>query len=458
MAAGIAACVFALAGTVALTNPRFGAILIWFFIWMYPNTALYGTLPLNVRFDNLWALLIFLICLFSPQSRRTTSGLVWLSLLWVVSITLGGLAGLVSTGGEEWGVVIKDMARALYIPMTTYALYNLLGTEQHLDKYIRWMVLAAALAAILAIAMVHVPGPLNVFLIPKYDVEHQLTALERIEAAETVSRRAQGSVGTISLAVVMMCMSLLSLSMAVYHEKKALRPYFGIACGVCVVALAYTITRGAIGGFGVAVLCALLFTRRRGTLLTITILGAAVLLAEGSLVEKLMTRLGFLGDAGQSHLAASWETRAWLVEKFIEDFSVSYFLFGMGFVTVHVTTHATVHNTYLGSVVYCGVLGVVTMVLIIRSAALLGIRALKAKDDWLCQALGTYLIMLLISLLVYGVVAELFQTTMAMHLLFASMVFVQCRLEQLGKVPQAKPVRVLEPTPLIMAGPYVQRP
>ena len=87
---------------ISFIRPRFGLVMIWITSWLYPNTLLSGTLPLNVRFDDLWVVYMFLLSLFVAH-RTTGLGIVpWLAMLWMLTNVTGNLAGLLMSGGGQW--------------------------------------------------------------------------------------------------------------------------------------------------------------------------------------------------------------------------------------------------------------------------------------------------------------------------------------------------------------------
>ena len=420
-----------LAAAVALVRPKWGVALIWPAIWLYPNTALYGTLPLNVRFDDLWIVFIFVLAVFYARGKSAAGGLLWLAVAWSLCMIVGNLAGLFVTGGIEWQQVIKSSLKTLYVPMITYILAVFLNDERDVLNHMKAIVLAAVAAGALGIAMVYFPRPFAAFLIPGVKVVgfQVITAQEMATAGELISRRAQGAVGTFGLAAIMMTVSLMALSMTIYHPGRRLRLFFALMMPLCLVALAYTVMRGAIGGLLAAILWAILFTRRRGVLLAVSVVGILFLLVEGGLLERVLLRVTGEAGARETPLIASLLYRFKIWETFVENFSPVYLLTGMGMSSVLRVAKATAHNTYLGAFVYGGLLGVALLVATIARAWGLG-RRLRACLDPLSEGLGVFMFMVLVSFMVYGITNELFQQIGTMQLFFAAMVFAQKRLEQ----------------------------
>jgi hypothetical protein len=424
-----------LSAAAGILRPQLGAVLIWTFAWLYPNSLLYDILPLNIRFDDLWVVYMFLVCLFLYRHGTGLGRLTWLAIAWWLSIFLGNMTGLLMTGGLAWQDIIKWISKSLYVPMTTYVLSCVLDSPRALEAHLKGLLISGVLAGALGIAMVYVPGTFSAFFISRS--AHGLLPVEMVEAGEQITRRAQGSVGTNALAALSSSLALLALMMAVYQNRTRLRLFCGITCGALMVTLGYTVTRGVIGGVLAALLWAVLFTRRRWVLISLIVLGTIVLMWQGGLIERIMLRI--VGQPG-SPVAPFWEGligRFAILDMFARNFRIVYVFFGMGMPTVGKLMQATTHNTYLGSFVYSGVFGAIVLVLVITRGIRLGRGLLRAADDPFSQAIGSFMLMLVIALMTYGVVAENFQAFSAMQIYFAAMVFVEKRLLQVQAEQEA---------------------
>jgi hypothetical protein len=419
MTVALAVTVWVVLALIAVVRPRFGAILIWFMTWSYPNTLLFGTLPLNARLDDLWVVFMFVVCLISPQSRKTTGLVVWLALAWWLSVLI-------------------------YIPMTAYILSSLLHKPEHLESHLRWMCIAAAVAGAIAIGSVYFPYQFEAFLPPI--TLSGMTGVEQVEAvANTEARRAGGSLGIVPLGMLMMNISLLSLAMVVYRVRPAARTFYATICGACLVTLAYTISRGAIVGLIGAVCWALVFARRRAAFVLVAIGASVVLLLQGGLVERVLARF----SGGATPYATTFEEglagRLDVLRIFIENLSPAFFLTGIGMPSASSHLHATAHSAYLGALVYSGIPGLVVLVLAIHRGVVLGRRAVRVPADRTSQALGTYMLMLVVGMMVVGLSAESFQLVWPAQLYFAALVFAERGLAQ---VPAAPLTRLVRPPPM----------
>lgn len=420
-------CVFlAVAAVIALLRPQIGAPLIWFAIWLYPNTLLYGLLPLNIRLDDLWVVFMTIICLVSPFSRRQLGTLTWLAIAWACSIIIGDITGFMVLGGAAWEPIIKAAGKSLYIPMTAFVLSSLLYQEKYLRDHIRWLTVAGVAAAVLGIITVYSPEWAGPFLIRRVQGR---TAEEIMAAQDAIARRARGALGSPALAAVTLNGTLLATCMGIYHRGQWARVLFALAAVCCAIGLAYTVTRGTIAALVVALVWAVVFTRRRVTFLAIMSIAAGGLVIQGDILLRILMRITDM-RSGMHAWEYGWASRTAIWDMFAQNPSIIALISGHGMVATSIVYRATVHNAYLGAIFYSGILGVLVMITILVVGVRLGRRASRVKDDWLCEALGTYLLMLLVAMAVNGMVAENFQQAIPMQCLFAAMVFVKHRLDQ----------------------------
>jgi len=459
MTAGIAAIICGVLAIITFIRPRVGIALIWPVTWLYPNTLLYDSLPLNVRFDDLFVVLVFLATLASPSTRGQSGRILRLAGLWWLSLAIGAVTGVLITGNYAWVAVLKLIGKSLYVPMTVYVLYAAIQDLPQLERQLRAIAVGAALAGLLAIAMLLQPHSLNIFLIPSYNVEVGLTAQELRETIEDVTTvRAEGAVGVMGLATIMQHATLLCLALMLWHPRPRTRAFYAVLAAVGGVALLYNTTRGAIAGVVVGVIWALFFTRRRVPLVATGVAAGVALILQGSLVQRILRRVTE-STGYESGFSQGLAIRLGIWQNFVDNFSPLYLFFGTGMIGAFIEQSMTAHNAYLGALVYTGLFGVVALLLIIWAAVHRVRSMLRIQSDWCAQALGTYLGMVTVAVLVSGLALENLQQTHTMQLFFAAMVFADLRLRQLGgAVAQdvATPL-VLPDQPVILPGYASQR-
>ncbi len=457
MTLGIVVIVWGLLVILAFLRPRLGIALIWPLVWLYPNTLLYDSLPLNVRFDDLFVVFTFLAVLISPECRGRMGPLFWLAVFWWLSEAVGTATGVVVAGSFAWTAALKQIGKALYVPLTVYMLYGAIQTFPQLQRQVLAIGIAAAAAGTLAVVMVYRPYEFGAFLIPSVNLETGLTAAEIREGIENVlETRAQGAVGITTLSVLSQHATLLCIGFMLWHPRPLTRALYGVLAAASAITLLHTATRGAIGGLVAGIAWALLFTRRRGLLATASAVAAVALVLQGNVLKRILLRVTE-STGYQSTFTEGLRVRFEIWQRFIDNFSPIYLFVGSGMIGAFVEQKATAHNTYLGALVYGGIVGVIILVLLVRAAIVRARRALATTADWASQALGTYVGMLVAALLVSGFVMENFQQVTAVQLLFAALVFIDLRQGQLAGAPTPglSVPALLPDQPVILPSPYV---
>jgi hypothetical protein len=456
MFVALAIVLWFVAAVVALARPKWGAALIWPAIWLYPNGPLYGTLPLNVRLDDLWVVFMFLLAI--SFSRGKGGGpLFWLAMAWAVSLILGDFAGFFITGGADWQTIVKAGLKTLHVPMIVYVLNVFIAEERDALNHLKAMAVAGAAASILGIAMVYFPEALKMFLIPSAKVVgfQVVTALEALEEHDVLTRRAQGSLGFMGQATMLMSVGLLCLWMMLYHANRGARLLFAVTLGISVVGLAYTITRNAIGGFMAGVVWGVVFTRRRMPLIGLLVLGALALViqGQGGLLDRIMLRVTGPGGTQATPFMEGLLLRLDIWHRFAANFSPVYLFTGMGMTSVRMVAKSTAHNSYLGAFVYSGLTGAVVLYLILARAVRLGVNLRRYGQDGFSQGLGAWLCSLVVALCLAAFFIELFQQPLKMQVLFAAMVVADKQLARVRAAAEPRPSLVPEPGGGLLAYP-----
>ena len=107
---------------VTLVRPRVGAVFTWFAIWLYPVSLMYGTLPLDLRFDDLWVMFIFFatILLFGDRRGFALGRVELLSFIWFFVALIGNVVGFLVLGAGSWQEILKATGKAVYCTMHGY--------------------------------------------------------------------------------------------------------------------------------------------------------------------------------------------------------------------------------------------------------------------------------------------------------------------------------------------------
>ena len=279
--------------------------------------------------------------------------------------------------------------------------------------------------------------------------------LEAIEEHDVLSRRAQGSLGFMGQATMLMSIGLLCLWMMLYYANRGARLLFAVTLGISVVGLAYTITRNAIGGFMAGMVWGVVFTRRRMPLVGLLALGALALViqGQGGLLDRVLLRVTGPGGTSATPFMEGLLLRFDIWHKFVANFSPVYLFTGMGMTSVRMVAKSTAHNSYLGAFVYSGLTGAVVLYLILARAVRLGVNLRRYGQDGFSQGLGAWLCSLVVALCLAAFFIELFQQPLKMQVLFAAMVVADKQLARVRAAAEPRPSLVPEPGGGLLAYP-----
>ena len=397
------------------------AIFMWFAIWLYPNSLMYGSLPLNIRLDDMFLSYACLVCLWRSRGCISSGVTIKLALAWFIIQLVGNLAGAFLSDSNIYGIV-KFMSKSAYVPMTVIIISYALRDKENIQYIVKWICIAGVAASLLGVATVYKPQQFSIFIIPQIGLSTG-SYVDALEDVSELSRRAVGSIGIVGTALILLNISLLALSILVFGKKGTTEKWlFGVCFAFCTLGLIYTQTRGAMIAFAAAFLWGLVCSKRRGTFGILLALGTLVIALQGGLIQIIVAR--FIGETG-STLGGGANVRMGIWEMFIHNFQPIHIPTGVGMYAAYNIYKATAHNTYLGSFIYGGMLGFALLIVVIYKTWNLSGRLLKHHGDLTAIRFGTYLRMLIISMLVVGCSSENFQDTLCMQLFFTGMLIAE---------------------------------
>lgn len=401
-------------------RPIVGLAFMWFAIWLYPNTLMYGLLPLNIRLDDLFVFSTFIICLWKkpPHIKIWSTGAFRLAMIWWFVHLLGNLNGVLYSGssGPE---VVKFLGKAVYIPMTVAIITCTVHNYEDVKFFSRWLMIAGASAAVLGIGTVLYPGLFNIFLVPNLELSAD-EVVENIEGALELSRRARGSLGTVGTSLVCLYLSTFSLYVLTTKKKEFLSTAFVVcAFGLSLLGLAYTQSRGPLLAFAASGLFILLGSKNKGLIIPILVFGCLILLTDNPVSNLLLAR--FTGTTG-STIEGGLSTRSDVWSMFADKFDPILMFNGMGMVASKNVYNATAHNTYLGALVYGGLWGVILLIVLVVRGITVSNKLLRYDDDFLPALFGGFMRVAVLFMVIVGMSVEVFQTTTGMQIFFAFMI------------------------------------
>lgn len=401
-----------------------GLVFMWFAIWLYPNSLLYGTLPMNIRFDDIFVFFTFVVCMY----KKTPGTKVWslntfrLALVWWLIHLLGNLNGLLYGGWTASEEVVKFLLKAAYVPMTVAIAASILKSYADVKEFIKWLLIAGVATALLGVGTVMAPRAFGMFLIPNTDLSAN-DVLDNMEGVVELARRARGSVGTVATSIICLFMSVLSLYLLTLKQYHFLGKKFLIFCFVAsLLGLAYTQSRGPLLAFAFTGAIILFRSENKGVLFGALLVAMLVLIIDNPIRDLLLAR--FTGATG-STTEAGLDKRSEVWAMFLDKFDPLLLFNGIGMVMAKYIYKATAHNTYLGAVVYNGVWGVSLFFVIIVRTLRYCSKLIKQRQEILSEIFGNFLALSLVFMLIIGVSIENFQNTICMQLFLLFMLICE---------------------------------
>ena len=157
---------YLLASIIALVNPRFALLLFWPMIFFHPTFALYGKLPLNIGFDD-----VYLVCLFAGSLIRFGGKLqvawpVVMAILFCVFGVLGEISYVVAGAEVETARVWKELLKSSGLILFVFSLSAMLVTPEQIKRMVYSLLLGSLLGAIFVMFYAIRPDAWNPFQIP----------------------------------------------------------------------------------------------------------------------------------------------------------------------------------------------------------------------------------------------------------------------------------------------------
>lgn len=392
---------------ITFLNPRVGCYVFWF-LWMcYPTSLLYGIMPLNARFDDLFLVFLTLCCIRVAPPDVLTSRSFRIAVLWFSALFLGNLVGVLTSPDYVLIPAIRELGKDAYCPMLVYVLNTVVRDARDVRRQILAIGLAIAGTSTIGVVQLYRPELTAIWEIPSVDPERKALSESAGIESENETRRAGSSVGLGPLAVIGGSAILLGLRLAVHASSASMRLGCVGMAAAGAMALGSTVSRGSAAGLAAALFYGWLRYSKRA--LTIGIVGVVgvIVLTQTDFGTRWLNRVG---SQAKDEVGESVDVRTSLWRIYIQEWSPHYVLFGRGF-TAEFVRHQGIaaHNTYVGAFAYTGLYGFVILAWMVVKVLRLAGRAARIENNPFSRGLGEALAMMTISLIVHGVSSELFQ-------------------------------------------------
>lgn len=418
-----------------IRKPLVGVVFVWFAIWLYPNSLMYGMLPFNLRLDDLFLVFTFLVCFIrrSKNQNLFTSKVFILSFSWWIIHIISNVNGLlyldVSSHSSE---VFKFIIKAAYVPISVAIVYYRVNTIDDMKFLLKGIMVAGIFTAAIGIGTVIFPEYFSVFLIP--DLELGASGLlDKIESKTEILRRASGSLGIVSTSIVCAFITILSFLSLISKEKHFFKTNFSFAIFILVLfGLFFTQSRGPIIATSVVIGFILVMSKRKKMAFFVISIIGVILVFSNSIANVILQR--FSGESGSS-LGSGAGVRSSIWIYLLENLDPILLINGVGMIPLMSLYNATAHNTYLGSLIYGGIWGVLWFVILILFTFKLSRNLVKSKFYEFSAFMGEFVKYAILLMLMIGISVENFQQTISMQLFLVILLIGEKMLKMKFKKP-----------------------
>lgn len=158
---------------IILARPKYGTFLIWIVLFTYPHNWWYsrGFLPLNMGFDDLLCVFLFLIVLirrnFLEGMRFRFSYGFWVITAFAVIKVVANYSGsLENQGAADFGY-IKGILKSWTIWGLFYAILHCIDNKHDLKIQLTMFAIAAVIGAMIVILQNYFPYQMDIFSAPQ---------------------------------------------------------------------------------------------------------------------------------------------------------------------------------------------------------------------------------------------------------------------------------------------------
>jgi hypothetical protein len=344
-----------------MLNPKFGAVLVWPIILLYPHLYWYelGYLPWNIGIDDLFICVFFLAVVLR---RNFLGGVpvrlglpVWAALAYVVIWSVANYSGWNMRPDLLPEEVLKPILKGVVFLLFTYALVHCIDNERDLKRQSHVFVFVLALAAITVILHKLLPAQMVIFTSGRQ---------ARLQAWYGEAERAVGSLETANTGCALMAMAaLFILPLARGETRPGRKALLWLCLPVLLTAMVLTGSRTGALAFSVGLLAMAVLSRSRwqaATLLgglSIVVLATPQLFAD--LWERIQSTL-VLGTAEES--SAYSRIEVW--QRYWETATGQVWFLGQGRLVPTMELGLHPHSTYVSALFVHGIWGFIWLVLV----------------------------------------------------------------------------------------------
>jgi len=382
---------------VVLIRPKWGAHLTWFLLFTYPHGwwFYHNILPLNIGFDDLFFLYLFVVVFF----RRNLFGGVpirrgyafWVLVGFTIVAIVANLAGMLSsTGLIQRSEYIRAALKNIPVFSMFYAILHCIDNRRDLANHLVMLIVAGVIGAFLIVLQYHFPYQLEVFAHPK--------AYAR--GLQYAARGAGAFMNPNNAACVMACLALLTLPAVRLQSSFLMKAAVWMSTAVLVLGLIYTRSRSGFLALSLPLLGMAIVGRDKIASWSILLLGLIVLILFSGYSQLMIERMqeAYNPESGEWGYNVLGRFRTW--SEYFKTATLRDYIFGQGPMGGIEKNRMEPHSAFVALITVYGLGSVLWAVLAVyhffkrslalRKASLPALAAIGRGCIWLLVAWGIY--------------------------------------------------------------------
>ncbi|MBN1123649.1 MAG: hypothetical protein JXA82_01480 [Sedimentisphaerales bacterium] len=337
-------------------RPKWGASLVWLILFTYPHGWWYyqGFLPLNIGFDDLFCIYLFIIVFFR---RNLFEGVpirfgyaFWVLFGFTMVAIIADCSGFMQSAQLTAKTdLIKGVLKNAQVFAMFYAILHCIDDEQDLAKHLAMLSVAGVIGALLVILQRYFPYQLEIFALPK-----------TFEQGLTYEARGAGAfMNANGAANVLGCLALLLIPAIRIQKNTIMKILLWLSAGILILGLIHTQSRSGFLMFGVTLLFIVFISQDRSIGVSILIMGVIVGLVFLGYSQLVIERFreAYNPASGEWGGNVLGRVRTWV--GYFETATVQDYIFGQGPIQGIAKNGMEPHSAYVALVTVYGLGGVI---------------------------------------------------------------------------------------------------
>jgi len=333
-------------------KPKWGSYLIWFILFAYPHSWWYknGFLPMNIGFDDLFCILLFLIVLI----RRNILGGVpirfgyafWLLTSFLLVSAVASTSGYSYASRAEWPLYIKEVLKFGVYWCLFYAVLHCIDDEHDLRMQFTMFSLAAVVGGILVILSYFFPYAMEPFSNPLNDPEY--------------AGRAYGAfLNANAAACVLACLLIFVVTTVTLQERFIAKTIIYPFITVLLLGMMMTRSRAGLLALAGSFLLMSIFSKNRKLAWLVLISAVVIALSASGIRELYKERIIEAYSPQTGQFGGGVVARFIIWESYFKTATPQIYIFGQGRLQGQTRNATSPHSAYVSFITVYGIGGII---------------------------------------------------------------------------------------------------